>query len=77
MFCPFCAFQWGLEQVFKDGSRSLLTKKHGCLFSTGRGVTEDTHVAGQVFLPAHLGVVPCQLSVMIFGQTSDGASVNY
>lgn len=55
MFCPFSAFRWGLEQVVKDGPKSLLTNKPGCLFSTGRGVTEDTHVAGQVFLPEHWG----------------------
>lgn len=46
----FSAFQWGLGQVFKDGPQLLLTNKPSCLFSTRRGVTEDTRVAGQVFL---------------------------
>lgn len=46
----FSVFPWGLGQVFKGGPKSLLTNKPSCLFSTGRRVIEDIHVAGQVFL---------------------------
>lgn len=41
---------WIWKKFLKMGKKSLLTNKPSCPFSTGRRVTEDTHVAGQVLL---------------------------